>query len=230
MRADRMALAVLRAYLFGTGPGTVVPGGLHAFIKTRPELAVPDIEFMFRGAPAHTHLWFPLLRPAYVDGYAIRPTLLHPDSRGEILLRSNDPAAPPRIVYNFFSVADDLACLREGFKRAREVAYQKPMDPLRGSEISPGPQVKSDAEIDAFIRQTAITAHHPCGTCAMGIGPDAVTDAQLKVRGVERLRVVDASIMPDLISAHINACVLMIAEKAADMIRGKPPLPAELEA
>src|SRR5205085_211914 len=144
------------------------------FIKTRPELAVPDIEFMFRGAPAHTHLWFPLLRPAYVDGYAIRPTLLHPDSRGEILLRSNDPAAPPRIVYNFFSVAGDLACLREGFKRAREVAYQKPMDPFRGSEISPGPQVKSDAEIDAFIRQTAITAHHPCGTCAMGIGPEAV--------------------------------------------------------
>ena len=227
MRIDRMAVAMLRAYLFGTGPGTVVPGGLHAFIKTRPELAVPDIEFMFRGAPAQAHLWFPLLRPAYQDGYAIRPTLLHPDSRGEILLRSNDPAVPPRIVYNFFSVGDDLSRLREGFKLARTVAYQKPMDPFRGTEVSPGLAVKSDAEIDAFIRQTAITAHHPCGTCAMGIGPEAVTDAQLHVRGIERLRVVDASIMPDLISAHINACVLMIAEKAADMIRGKPPLPAE---
>ena len=75
MRFDRMAVSMLRAYFFGTGPGTVVPGGLHAFIKTRPELAVPDIEFMFRGAPAQTHLWFPLLRPAYPDGYAIRPTL-----------------------------------------------------------------------------------------------------------------------------------------------------------
>ena len=88
----------------------------------------------------------------------------------------------------------------------------------------------SDADIDAFIRRTAITAHHPCGTCAMGIGPQAVTDPQLRVRGAERLRVVDASVMPDLVSAHINACVLMIAEKAADMILGKPPLPADLAA
>jgi 4-pyridoxate dehydrogenase len=230
MRFDRMAVSMVRAYLFGTGAGTVVPGGLHAFIKTRPELAVPDIEFMFRGAPAHTHLWFPLIRPAYVDGFGIRPTLLHPDSRGEILLRSTDPRAPPRIVYNFFSAPDDLPRLREGFHRARAVACQKPLDRLRGSETSPGASVKSDAEIDQFIRSTAITAHHPCGTCAMGIGPEAVVDPQLKVRGIERLRVVDASVMPDLVSAHINACVLMIAEKAADMIRCKPALPPEIDA
>ena len=227
MRIDRMALAMIQAYLFGTGPGTVVPGGLHAFVKTRPELAVPDIEFMFRGAPAETHLWFPVLRPAYVDGYGIRPTLLHPDSRGEILLRSADPRDPPRIVYNFFSAPNDLPRLREGFKRARDVAYQKPMQPFRGIETSPGEKVKSDDEIDAWIRATAITAHHPCGTCAMGIGPDAVTDPELRVRGVERLRVVDASVMPDLVSAHINACVLMIAEKASDLIRNRPPLAAE---
>jgi 4-pyridoxate dehydrogenase len=230
MRFDRMAVAMIRAYFFGTGPGTVVPGGLHAFIKTRPELAVPDIEFMFRGAPAQTHLWFPLVRPAYPDGYGIRPTLLHPDSRGQILLRSSDPDAPPRIVYNFFSAPDDLPRLREGFKRARLVAYQQPMNAYRGDEVSPGPQVRTDADIDGFIRQTAITAHHPCGTCAMGIGPDAVTDAELRVRGVEHLRVADASIMPDLVSAHINAAVLMIAEKASDMILGKPPLPADLQA
>src|SRR5216683_776457 len=95
---------------------------------------------------------------------------------------------------------------------------------------SPGDKIKSDAEIDAWIRNTAITAHHPCGTCAMGIGPDAVTDPQLRVRGVERLRVVDASVMPDLVSAHINACVLMIAEKASDIIRNRTPLPADLDA
>ena len=91
MRLDRMALPMTRAYLFGTGPGTVVPGGLHAFVKTRPELAVPDIEFMFRGAAGNAHLWFPLLRPAYLDGFGIRPTLLHPDSRGDVRLRSADP-------------------------------------------------------------------------------------------------------------------------------------------
>jgi choline dehydrogenase-like flavoprotein len=230
MRFDRMAVSMLRAWFFGTGPGTRVPGGLHAFIKTRPELAVPDIEFMFRGAPAVTHLWFPLIKPAYADGYGIRPTLLHPDSRGEILLRSTDPTDPPRIVYNFFSAPGDLPRLREGFKIARSVAHQPAMAPYRGVETSPGEAVKTDAEIDAFIRRTAITAHHPCGTCAMGIGPEAVVDPQLRVKGVEALRVVDASVMPDLVSAHINACVLMIAEKASDIIRGKPALPAETEA
>jgi choline dehydrogenase-like flavoprotein len=227
MRFDRMAVSMLRAYFFGTGPGTVVPGGLHAFVKTRPELAVPDIEFMFRGAPADTHLWFPGIRPAYVDGYGIRPTLLHPDSRGEILLRSSDPREAPRIAYNFFSAPNDLPRLREGFKRAREVAYQAPMDAYRGRETSPGDAVKTDAEIDAFIRRTAITAHHPCGTCAMGTTPDTVTDPELRVCGVEHLRVVDASVMPDLVSAHINACVLMIAEKASDIIRKRTPLPAD---
>jgi choline dehydrogenase-like flavoprotein len=230
MRIDRMAFSMIQAYFFGTGPGTVVPGGLHAFVKTNPELAVPDIEFMFRGAPAETHLWFPGIRPAYVDGYGIRPTLLHPDSRGEILLRSADPRESPRIIYNFFSAPNDLPRFREGFKRARDVAYQKAMEPYRGKEVSPGIEVKTDAEIDAWLRRVAITAHHPCATCAMGIGPDTVTDPELKVRGIERLRVVDASAMPDLVSAHINACVLMMAEKASDIIRGKPPLPADLGA
>ncbi len=86
-----MAMSMMRAYFFGTGPATVVPGGLHAFIKTRPELAVPDIEFMFRGTSHHPHLWFPLLKAPFLDGFGIRPTLLHPDSRGEVLLRSADP-------------------------------------------------------------------------------------------------------------------------------------------
>jgi len=230
MRFDRMAISMLRAYFFGTGPGTRVPGGLHAFIKTRPELAVPDIEFMFRGAPAAPYLWFPMIRPAYPDGYGIRPTLLHPESRGEMLLRSTNPKDAPRIIYNFFSAPNDLPLLREGFKIARDVAYQKAMEPFRGVETSPGERVRTDAEIEAFIRKTAITAHHPCGTCAMGIGPDSVTDPQLRVRGMEGLRVVDASVMPDLVSAHINACVLMIAEKASDIIRGKPALAPELNA
>jgi choline dehydrogenase-like flavoprotein len=225
MRLDRMIIGMIRAYLLGSGPATVVPGGLHAFIKTRPELEVPDIEFMFPGVPAQMHLWLPLLRPAYVDGYGIRPTLLHPDSRGEILLRSLDPRDPPRIVYNFFSAPGDLPCLRQGFKRARDVACQPAMAPFRGREVSPGDAVRTDGEIDAFLRATAITAHHPCGTCAMGTGPESVTDPALRLRGVERLRVVDASVMPDLVSAHINAAVLMIAEKASDLIRKRQHLP-----
>jgi 4-pyridoxate dehydrogenase len=219
MRFDRMAVSMLQAYFLGTGPGTVVPGGLHAFIKTRPELAVPDIEFMFRGTSHDPRLWFPLVRAPYLDGYGIRPTLLHPDSRGEILLRSADPVAPPRIVYKFFTAPNDLPTLREGFKRARELAFHKALDPFRGEEIGPGLQVKTDAEIDAWIKKTVITAHHPAGTCPMGI--DGVLDPDLKVRGVEGLRVCDASAMPDLVSAHINACVIMMADKASDIIRGQ---------
>ncbi|MGC2123837.1 MAG: GMC family oxidoreductase N-terminal domain-containing protein [Xanthobacteraceae bacterium] len=223
MRFDRMAASMVRAYLFGTGPATVVPGGLHAFIKTRPELAVPDIEFMFRGTSANPHLWFPLLRRAFLDGFGIRPTLLHPDSRGELLLGSADPLKPPRIVYRFFTAPNDLPTLREGFKRARELAFHAALDPYRGEEIGPGLNVKTDAEIDDWLKKTVITAHHPAGTCA--IGPDGVLDSDLRVRGIEGLRVCDASAMPDLVSAHINACVLMMAEKAADLIRGRPALP-----
>lgn len=226
MRLDRMPLSMIRAYLFGSGPATVVPGGLHAFIKTRPEIAVPDIEFMFRGTAHHPHLWFPLLRAPYQDGYAIRPTLLHPDSRGEILLRSADPRDPPRIRYNFFSAPNDLPTLRQGFKLARRVATDPAMAPFRGKELSPGDAVQSDADIDAWLRKVVLTAHHPAGTCQMGTTPEAVLDPELRVRGIERLRVVDASAMPDMVSAHINACVIMMAEKAADLIRGRAPLTA----
>ena len=229
MRLDRMAVNMIRAYLFGTGPGTIIPSGLHAFVKTRPELAVPDIEFMFRGAAFSPYLWFPVIRPAYQDGIGIRPTILHPDSRGELLLRSADPLAPPRICYNFFNAPNDLPTLRQGFKIAREIMRQKPLEPYRGAEIKPGDQVQTDAEIDAWLKNTVITAHHPCGTCQMGTTPDTVLDPQMRVRGVERLRVVDASAMPDLVSAHINACVFMMAEKASDMIRAREPLPSALD-
>jgi choline dehydrogenase-like flavoprotein len=129
-----------------------------------------------------------------------------------------------RIVYNFFSAPNDLPKLREGFRLARPIAYQRPLDRLRGAETAPGPSCETDSEIDAYIRKTAITAHHPAATCPMGLGPDIVLDSQMRVQGIERLRVVDASAMPDLVSAHLNAAVLMMAEKAADMIRGKPPL------
>jgi choline dehydrogenase-like flavoprotein len=166
-------------------------------------------------------LWFPLVKPAYVDGYGIRPTLLHPQSRGEVKLASSDPRAHPRIFLNLLTARHDLEILREGFKRAREVAMQKPLDPYRGVETSPGEKVKTDAEIDGWLKKTVVTAHHPASTCPMGTREDCVLDPEMRVRGMERLRVVDASAMPDLVSAHINATVLMMAEKAADLIRGR---------
>jgi len=228
MRLDKMSLNMLRAYLFGSGPATVVPGGLHAFLKTRPDLAVPDIEFMFRGAPPEAALWFPGWKRPYADGYGVRPALLHPDSRGEVLLRSSNPLDPVRIIPNCFSAPNDLPTLRQGFKLARETAYQPPLARFRGAETAPGPNVKTDAEIDAWIKRVVNTVNHPASTCPMGSGPGTVLDPQLRVRGAERLRVVDASAMPDLVSAHINAAVLMMAERAADLIRGKPvPAPVQ---
>ena len=226
MRWDRMMTSMARAWLFSSGPATVLPGGMHAFIKTSPELEVPDIEYLFRGAPLHAHLWFPGIKKKYVDGYAIRPAILHPKSRGEILLRSTNPQDKVRIFFNFFSHPDDIAMLRNGFKIAREVGAQKAMDPYRGDEVLPGVNISTDEQIDEYLRNTSATVEHPVSTCPMGTGEDAVLDPELRVRGAENLRVVDASAMPDLVSAHTNACALMIGEKGSDMILGKDPLPA----
>jgi choline dehydrogenase-like flavoprotein len=227
MRVDRMMVGMIRGYLFGTGPATVVPGGLHAFIKTRSDLSVPDVELMFRNTPEEAHLWMPFVKAAYLDGFGVRPVVLHPDSRGEILLRSADPHEPVRISFNLFAARNDLVTLREGVKRARDIAGQRPLDRFRGDEIAPGPKARSDSEIEAWIRATVVTALHPACTCAMGIRPNDVLDPQLRVRGIDNLRVVDASSMPDLPTAHLNACVMMIAEKASDMILGRPPATAE---
>jgi choline dehydrogenase-like flavoprotein len=226
MRIDRIAFAMVQAYLTGTGPATVLPGGLHGFIKTRPELAVPDIQYLFRGVPPEADMWIPGIKPVWRDGFGLRPVLLHPESRGELKLASADPATRIRIVPNFLATESDMATLRQGVKIARELANHKALDFHRGDEREPGPEGNSDADIDAWIRRTAMTAHHPSCTCQMGIGDDAVLDNQLRVRGAESLRVVDAAAMPDLVSGNINACVLMLAEKAADQIRGREALPA----
>ncbi len=156
-------MSMIRAYLLGTGPATVVPGGLHAFVKTRPELAVPDIEFMFRGTSHHPHLWFPLIYPAFRDGFGIRPTLLHPDSRGEVLLRSADPRDPPRIRYNFFTAPNDLPTLRHGFKLAREIAHQPALDPYRERGArSRRRRCRATPRSRPGCARPLITAHHPC--------------------------------------------------------------------
>ncbi|MCY4547041.1 MAG: choline dehydrogenase [Defluviicoccus sp.] len=230
LRLDRLAVNLARGWAFGTGPATWLPNGMHGFVRTRPELAVPDIQFLTRGAGLDARLWLPGIRPAPPDQYGMRPVVLHPESTGEVGLRSADPAAPVRIRPGFLSRRADLETLRTGVKAAREVFAQPALARFRKAETEPGPAVRTDSEIDAWIRATAITAHHPSGTCRMGIDGGAVLDPELRVRGVDGLRVVDAAAMPDLVSGNINACVLMMAEKASDMIRGRPPLPRADEA
>ncbi|MCA1454613.1 GMC family oxidoreductase N-terminal domain-containing protein [Bradyrhizobium sp. BRP22] len=224
MRLDRAVLAMVQAYLFGTGPGTVLPNALFAFIKTLPSLDVPDIEFMFRAISAQTHLWFPGLRPAFEDSFAIRPTLLHPKSRGEVLLRSANPLDGPRICNRFLQHPDDLATLLRGAGIALELAARPEVAAMAGKAIGPA-RIRSDRDIEQWIRSTAVTANHPCGTCGIG----RVVDSELSVLGVTSLRVVDASAMPTIISGHINACVIMMAEKAADMIRSAVSAPAAID-
>jgi choline dehydrogenase-like flavoprotein len=223
MRADRAALAMARAYFFGTGPAATLPGGVTAFIKTEPGLAVPDIQFFVRGTAIDADWWFPGVRPAYQDGISITPVLLHPEARGRLTLRSADPHDKVRITHRFLESERDLRSFRNGVRIARDVLGKKPLDRFRGAERVPGAAITDDGAIDAWFRRTARSAHHPSCTCAMGTDPDAVLDLVLRVRGAESLRVVDASAMPDLVSGNINACVLMIAEKASDLVRGNQP-------
>jgi 4-pyridoxate dehydrogenase len=221
-RVDRLAVAFAQAYVAGTGPATDVPSGFMAFIKTDPGLDIPDIQYLFRSGSSDAGPWFPGIKQAWKDAFLCRPILLRPASRGRITLRSADPQYPVLINQNFLAAESDVKTLRVGLKLLREVAAQTALDPFRGREIRPGKDVRTDAEIDAFIRSMPATAHHPCGTCCMGRDADAVVDGELKLRGVDRLRIADASVMPDLVGGNINAAVIMIAEKAADLILRRP--------
>ena len=174
--------------------------------------------------------WMPALSAAVQAGLSRRlrrtAVVLRPESRGQLALASSDPHAPIRIEPNFFSRDKDLKVIRDGMRMAREVFAQSPLKRFGGSESAPGKEKLGDAELDAYIRATATTVYHPLGTCKMGSARDesAVVDPELKLKGIDGLRVVDASVMPDLVGGNINAPVIMIAEKAADVIRGRQPL------
>jgi 4-pyridoxate dehydrogenase len=226
MRADRIALDFAKTYLTGKGFSGDVPGGGVAFLRSDASRPLPDVQILFTAAPLAAWPYFPPFKKPFADGFATRIVALQPESRGHVALASADPLAAPLIHQNFLASARDWASLRAGFRFARTIAEQPAMKPFIAAEFFPGPQCQSDDEIDAHIRKTSITVHHPCGTCRMGIDEASVVDPALRVRGVERLRVVDASVMPDLICGNINAAVMMIAEKAADMIRDLPALHA----
>lgn len=222
MRYDRIARELGKAYFFGKGFAADVPGGITAFLKSRDDLPLPDIQFLLTAAPLGAWPYLKPFKAPFKDGFACRIVMLHPESRGEVTLRSTDPAAHPRILQRFMSTDSDWAALRAGVRMAREVAAQPSMRPFIEREFFPGMEKGSDAEIDDHIRKTSITVHHPLGTCRMGTDSDpmAVVDTRLRVRGVDNLRVVDASVMPDMITGNINAAVVMIAERGADLIRG----------
>lgn len=215
MRFDRIALSMIRAYLFGTGFAATIPSPLWGFVRSEPSIESPDIEFMFPFSPASARVWFPWISPPYPDAFGIRSAILHPRSRGEVLLRSSDPRVPVRVRLNCLTDDEDRILLRRAFSLGRHLACQSALAPFRGKEILPSAACQSDAQLDEYIRRTAHTVHHPVGTCPMGLGEQSVLDPELRVLGVQGLRVVDSSAMPDAISSHTNATVLMMAEKAA---------------
>ncbi|MEI5676718.1 choline dehydrogenase [Mesorhizobium sp. CGMCC 1.15528] len=219
MRADRIGLDFVKTYLTGRGFSGDVPGGVVAFLKSDASRPLPDVQLLFTAAPLAAWPYMPPFKAPFADGFATRIVAVQPESRGSVKLASADPLAAPLIYQNFLSSPRDWESLRAGFRVARDLAAQPSMKPYIEAEFFPGPNCQSDDEIDEHIRKTSITVHHPAGTCRMGVDRQSVVDPELRVRGVGGLRVVDASVMPDLVCGNINAAVIMIAEKASDLIR-----------
>lgn len=199
------------------GPFTSNIAEAGGFARSEPGLDAPDLQYHFLPVIQEEHGL--RLRRSLGFGFSLHVCVLRPRSRGEIGLRSADPLADPRIQPNYLADPADLATLVAGVRAARRILAARAFDSYRGRELFPGEAVRSDAAIEAFIRQHCETIYHPVGTCKMGVDGMAVVDPELRVRGLAGLRVVDASIMPTLIGGNTNTPTTMIAEKAADMVR-----------
>ena len=193
----------------------------HGLVRSDPNMDRPDLQIVF--IPAHRNVSkFPL---PLGHGYGMNIVALNPKSRGRVSLRSADPRMSPDIDPNFLAEPEDIEPLVEGFKMSRRILAAPSFDKLKGVEIAPGPQVQNREDIEAYIRDTAVTVFHPVGSCRMGPGVDDVVDHELKVKGIEGLRVADASIFPRITRGNTNAPAIMVGEKAADMMLGRS-LPA----
>jgi choline dehydrogenase len=205
----------------GNGIGASNQFEAGGFIRTRPEFAWPNIQFHFLPVAIN----YNGSNAVNEHGFQAHVGSMRSPSRGRIQLKSKDPRQHPSILFNYMSHEQDWQEFRDAIRITREIMAQPALDPYRGREISPGAHVQSDAELDAFIREHAETAFHPSCSCKMGEDEMAVVDGQGRVHGVQGLRVVDASIMPEIITGNLNATTIMMAEKIADRIRGRQPLP-----
>lgn len=200
---------------FRTGMMTTNFAEAGGFIRSAADELIPDLQLHFVIGKLVDHG----RKPVFGHGYSCHVCLLRPKSRGRVDLASADPLAAPLIDPNFLAERDDVDRMVKGFKLMRQILQQPALAGHRGRELAASANARTDTEIEAFIRAKADTIYHPVGTCRMGPGPDDVVDAQLRVHGIQSLRVVDASIMPQVVGGNTNAPTIMIAEKAADMIR-----------
>ena len=224
LRLDRAARWVLQWRMFGTGLFATNGAAGNLFIRTDPNLDRPDMQFtcMSGEVSARELRLSPIgKKPPGTLGAGL--SMIKQDSRGEVWLRSADAHDPPRILFNLFKESSDVERAIRGLRAIRDIYGREPLRHLVTDEVLPGPNLTSDAELERFIRDTGAITQHAVGTCKMGVKEDtgAVVDAALKVRGVDALRVVDASIMPDIPGGNTNAPAIMIAEKGADLIRGQ---------
>ncbi|CAH1270269.1 CHDH [Branchiostoma lanceolatum] len=219
----RMLMIGVRWFATRTGLGATSHMEAGGFIRSRPGVEHPDVQYHFLPSTINDH--------GRVAGkqhaYQVHVGPMRPTSRGYLKLRSADPHAHPLLNPNYLSTPQDVLEMRLSIKHTREIFAQKAFDPFRGAEIGPGHSIQSDKDIDAYVRQHSESGYHSSCTCKMGAESDsmAVVDAETRVLGVENLRVVDASIMPSIVSGNLNAPTIMLSEKAADIIKGEPPLP-----
>jgi choline dehydrogenase len=216
---DEMKAAALREYE-ASRTGSLTSNFLEAggFLKSSPEEEYPALQLFFLMTLAPD---YPEAGPPSRHGVTFTSYINRPLSRGEVTLASADPLDRPVINFNYLSVPGDLKCAVAGVRWSLRILYAKPFDDIRGEEIAPGAKLRSDADLESFVRRTASTTWHPAGTCTMGVDEMAVVDPCLRVRGIEGLRVADASVMPTIVSGNTCAPTIMIAEKAADLIRNR---------
>ncbi len=207
--------------LFGSGIGASNQFEAGGFIRTDDSVAWPNIQYHFLPVAIN----YDGSNPIKVHSFQAHMGSMRSPSRGRIALRSADPREHPSIQFNYMSHEQDWREFRAGIRITREIMRQKALAPYTGREISPGAALTSDAQLDAFVREHGETAFHPSCSNAMGYAPMAVVDNQGRVHGLEGLRVVDASIMPEIVTGNLNAPTIMIAEKLADAIRGRAALP-----
>ena len=208
--------------LFQSGLGATNHFESGGFIRSEAGVRHPDLQYHFLPMAVR----YDGKAAATGHGFQAHVGPMRPTSRGHVHIRSSDPAQAPEILFNYMGTEQDRKEMRAAIRLTREVFAQKAFDAYRGAELSPGPAVQSDAQIDAHIRASAETAYHPSCSCRMGTDAMAVVDAAARVHGVQGLRVVDASIMPAMVSGNLNAPTIMMAEKLADVVRGRAALPA----
>jgi choline dehydrogenase len=191
-----------------------------AFLRSRDDVTFPNVQFEF--LPLTRKLHNGKLVP--IPGFQFWMDLSRPESRGAVTLRSSDPTEAPKIVFNHLHARHDVKDLLDAVRLARILAAQPAWDRYRREELTPGPDVNSDTEIEAFLRRATTTSYHPAGACRMGVDADAVVDNEGRLNAVPGVRIVDASIMPKVITGNLNAPVMMMAEKISDLVRGRAPL------